>query len=248
MIDLRPEDAIHKSYLNRLLIEIADNPHLSQELAFKGGTCASMLGFLDRFSIDLDFDLLQKTDEAIIRKELRNIINHLNLTIKREFDDVLMFQIQYPNALNKRNSIKISVNSFVVKANKYKVQYFPEIDRLINSQTIETMFANKLVTVMDRYNLHHTIAGRDIYDIHHFFVNGYSYLGPVIKERTGDDPSNYFKKLIKFIRKNINQTIINEDLNTLLSHRQFQGIRRVLIPETLNILTNELKQPKLTTS
>ena len=236
MIDLRPEDSIHKSYLNRILIEIIDNPILSQKLAFKGGTCASMLGFLDRFSVDLDFDLLQKTDNLVIRKEFRNIFSHLGLTVKKEFDDVLMFQVQYPSTPNKRNSIKISVNSLFVKANQYKIQYFPEIDRLMNAQTIETMFANKLVTVMDRFNLHNTIAGRDIYDIHHFFVNGYSYLEPVIKERTGDNSKDYFKKLAEFIRRNVTQTMINEDLNTLLSDRQFQTIRKVLIPETLSFL------------
>jgi len=244
MTELRPEDSIHKSYLNRLLIEISDNSKLSQALAFKGGTCASMLGFLDRFSVDLDFDLLQKTDEAILRKEFRHIVSHLDLVIKKEFDDVLMFQIGYPSVPNKRNSIKISINSLIVKANQYKVQYFPEIDRLINAQTIETMFANKLVAVMDRYNLRHTIAGRDIYDIHHFFISSYSYLGSVIKERTGDDPKYYFEKLSKFIKQKVTQTIINEDLSTLLSNRQFQGIRKVLIPETLNFITNEQKQLK----
>ena len=58
MIDIRPEDIIHKSYLNRLLMEIIDRPVLSHNLAFKGGTCAAMLGYLDRFSVDLDFDVL----------------------------------------------------------------------------------------------------------------------------------------------------------------------------------------------
>ena len=244
MLYLRPEDTIHKSYLNRLLIEISDNPKLSQALAFKGGTCASMLGFLDRFSVDLDFDLLQKTDEAIIRSKLRSIIDHLGLEVKREFDDVLMFQVQYPSIPNKRNSIKISINTLKIKANQYKVQYFPEIDRLVNAQTLETMFANKLVAVTDRYNTHHTIAGRDIYDIHHFFVNGYSYLGSVIEERTGDSPKHYFENLVEFIKQKVTQTMINEDLNTLLPDRQFQAIRKILIPETLSFLINEEKRLK----
>jgi predicted nucleotidyltransferase component of viral defense system len=132
----------------------------------------------------------------------------------------------------------------IIKTNQYKVQYFPEIDRLINAQTIETMFANKLVAIMDRYDLHHTIAGRDIYDIHHFFISGYSYLGPVIKERTGVDPKHYFEKLIEFIKQKVTQTTINEDLSTLLPNQKFQAIRKVLIPETISFLTSEQKQPK----
>ena len=58
MLDLRPEDILHKSNLHRLLMEVVDQPVLAQSLAFKGGTCAAMLGYLDRFSVDLDFDLV----------------------------------------------------------------------------------------------------------------------------------------------------------------------------------------------
>lgn len=239
MMELRPEDAIHKSYLNRILIEICDQPQLSQMLAFKGGTCASMLGFLDRFSVDLDFDLVQRNSGVDIRKIFRDIFNHLGLTVNKEFDNVFMFQVQYPSTPNKRNSTKISVNSTVPKANQYKVQYFSEIDRLFNSQTVETMFANKLVAVTDRHELHQTITGRDIYDIHHYFVSGYFYLGSVIKERTGNDPKIYFEKLIDFIKKHVTQTAINQDLNMLLPNQQFQRIRKVLIPETLNFLMKE---------
>jgi predicted nucleotidyltransferase component of viral defense system len=56
MLVLRLEDILHKSYLNRVLMEIIDRPVLAHNLAFKGGMCASMLGYLDRFSVDLDFE------------------------------------------------------------------------------------------------------------------------------------------------------------------------------------------------
>ena len=58
MLIPRREDAIHKAWLLRLLTAICEQPTLSQNLGFKGGTCAAMRGFLNRFSIDLDFDLL----------------------------------------------------------------------------------------------------------------------------------------------------------------------------------------------
>jgi len=45
MPKLRPEELLHKSYLNRLLMEIIDRPVMAQSLAFKGGTCASMPGY-----------------------------------------------------------------------------------------------------------------------------------------------------------------------------------------------------------
>jgi predicted nucleotidyltransferase component of viral defense system len=239
MIELRPEDLLHKSYLNRLLIEISDHPILAHALAFKGGTCAGMLGYLDRFSVDLDFDVTPKADSEQIRLSLRKIYNHLGLLVIKEFDNIPFYQIRYQSPPGKRNSIKVSVNTLVIHANQYKVQYFPEIDRYLMSQTIETMVANKLVAVTDRFRQHQTVAGRDIYDIHFFLTHGYNYLGAVIEERTGQTPLVYFSSLIDFIQKHVTQTIINEDLNTLLPPKSFQQIRKILIPETLSLLARE---------
>jgi hypothetical protein len=239
MIDLRPEDIIHKSYLNRLLMEIIDHPALAHNLAFKGGTCAAMLGYLDRFSVDLDFDVLKNADEAAIRRELHQVFDYLGLEVTGELDKALFFQLRYPNEPGKRNKMNVGASSLKVKANQYQAQYLAEIDRFMTCQTVETMFANKLVAVTNRYELRRTIAGRDIYDIHHFFVHGYSYHAPVIQERTGLDPKEYLRKLSDFIKKHVTQTIINEDLNTLLPNKRFQQIRKVLIPETLSLLARE---------
>lgn len=242
MIILRPENIQHKSYLDRILIEIIDNPILSQNLAFKGGTCAAMLGFLDRFSVDLDFDLFNKSKSVTLREEFHKVFNQVGFTVTKEFDNILFFQIRYPTTKSGiRNTLKISAHDIPIKANKYSVQYFKEIDRLIKSQTIETMFANKLVAITDRFDKHESIAGRDIYDIHHFFVQGYKYNGAVIQERTGLTSKVYLTNLIKFISKHINQTVINEDLNTLLPNDQFQQIRKVVVPETISFLENELQ-------
>lgn len=242
MLDLRPEDILHKSYLHRLLMEIVDQPLMAQTLAFKGGTCAAMLGYLDRFSVDLDFDVLKDADEAALRKTFHRVFSQLNFSVTLEFDKALFFQLRYPSGPGKRNSLKVSASNIRVEANQYKVQYFQEINRLMNSQTIGTMFANKLVAVTDRYTQHKTIAGRDIYDIHHFFVQGYPCDGAVILERTGLEPEKYFEMLIGFIRKHVTQTTINEDLNSLLPNSQFQQVRKILIPETLSLLEREKKQ------
>jgi predicted nucleotidyltransferase component of viral defense system len=239
MLDLRPEDILHKSHLQRLLMEIIDHPLLAQSLAFKGGTCAAMLGYLDRFSVDLDFDTIREPDPMELRYAFRQVFGQLGFTITLEFDKAIFFQLRYASNSGKRSILKVSASSTRVHTNQYKVQYFPEIDRLINSQTIETMFANKLVAVTDRYTQHKTIAGRDIYDVHHFFVQGYSYNGAVIQERTGLSPEEYFKQLFEFIKTHVNQTIINEDLNPLLPNQQFQNIRKILLPETLSFLSRE---------
>ncbi len=244
MVDLRPEDIIHKSHMHRLLIEIVDQPVMSQMLAFKGGTCAAMLGYLDRFSIDLDFDALEGADETELREGFHKAFEYLGLGVKIAFDNVLFFQLKYQNEPGKRNTLKVSASTERVLANQYQVAYFPEIDRMIKCQTIETMFANKLVAVMDRYNRHQSIAARDIYDVHHFFIRGFDYHFAVIKERTGLEPGVFFSQLRAFINKHVNQRTINEDLNSLLPNPMFQKIRKILIPETLSLLDKELMKYK----
>jgi len=243
MLDIRPEDLIHKSYLNRLLIEIIDRPALAQGLIFKGGSCAAMLGYLDRFSVDLDFDVSSQANEAFLRQEFYQTFQNLGLVVTREINQALFFQIRYPSEPGRRSTLKVSASNIQVHANQHKAQYLAEIDRLANCQTIETMFANKLVAVRDRFQMHRTIAGRDIYDIHHFFVHGYSYHAPVIEERTGLGPKAYLQELVIFIREHVTQTTINEDLNTLLSPGRFQQICKILIPETLSLLARELEKP-----
>ena len=65
---------------------------------------------------------------------------------------------------------------------------------------------------MDRFEKTGHIAGRDLYDIHHFFMNGYSYDPAVIIERTGLWQKDFFSKLIIFIEKYVTDQIITEDL------------------------------------
>ena len=238
----RKKDAYHKMRLLRLLIGIIDNEEISTHLCFKGGTCAAMLGFLDRFSVDLDFDLLRGVNKELLRPKLHHIFTGLDLSLRDESKTTLQFFLQYKVEPQERNTIKLDILDCGFKSNICKVQYLPEVDRFVNCQTIETMFANKLVSLVDRYEKNKSIAGRDIYDIHQFFMRGYSYEQKIIKERRGVETRDFLQELIYFIEQKITQTIINQDLNTILPRERFSKIRKVLKNETLTFLRDELKR------
>ena len=241
MILPKPEDALHKAVMVRLLIHILDEPSLSQNLFFKGGTCALMLGFLDRFSLDLDFDLKKESGKEMARKNLKDIFKRAGFTIKEEAKDSLFFVLKYLSPKGKRNTLKISIVDNPAKQNTYGVFLLPEIDRFANCQTKETMFSHKLVALVDRFEKYKTIAGRDIYDIHHFFSQGFSYNKKVIEERRGIKTKTYFRQLIKFIEKRVTQKVLSEDLNYLLPSLKFSQIRKTLKAEVLMFLKDELK-------
>lgn len=242
MILPKPEDALHKAWLYRLLMALINEPTVSQQIFFKGDTCASMLNYLDKFSIDLDFDLKIKVNQPALRRRLHQLFKRQGLKLKDESQKALQFFLKYPSLPGKRNTLKLDMVDKVIRANIYQAQYLREIDRYMNCQTIETMFGHKLVAVTDRYKRNKTIAGRDIYDLHHFFIQGLSYNQAVIEERTKMKALDYLKKLVKFIESKITQTVIDQDLNILLPKKRFDYLRQKLKTETLMFIKDEIKR------
>jgi len=252
MILPHKKDAIHKAWLYRLLSAIYDNRVLAEQLYFKGGTCAAMLGWLDRFSIDLDFDCKAKASARggqgggmrRVQKELESIFVDLGLEIKDKSKNAPQYFLRYPAEANARNTIKIDATMPPPKANVYHTALLGDIDRIVPCQTKETMFANKLVALIDRFEKHESIAGRDLYDIHHFFMKGFSYTKEVIVERRKTTVPVFLKELIDFVEKRITETIITQDLSALLPRDKFQKIRKVLKAETLMFLRDELRRTR----
>lgn len=237
------KDALHKAWMFRVLRVVADDAHLTKALVFKGGTCAAMRGFLDRFSVDLDFDYVGSADEMdATRTRLEKLFSNLGLTVKDASREVPQYFLKYPANESGRNTLKFEATTLASAANKIEKVRLLDIDRVFPCQTIETMFAHKLVALVDRYERHGSIAGRDVYDIHHFFLNGVSYDTGVIQDRRGVPALAYLKDLRAFIARRITDTIIDQDLNVLLSPDQFRGIRHILKEETLAFLDDEIKR------
>lgn len=242
MIVPRRQDAYHKMQLLRLLMAIIDQEKISTQICFKGGSCAALLGFLDRFSIDLDFDLLKGVNREAIRSRLHQVFVNLGLEIKDESQTTLQFFLRYSAKPGQRNTLKLEILDEIFDSDVYRPQYLTEIDRYGLCQTIETMFAHKLVALIDRYEKNKSIAARDLYDIHHFFSQGYSYEQAIIRERRGVTVNTYLKELIDFVQGKITQTIIDQDLNTILPRDKFVKIRQQLKAESLMFLQDELKR------
>jgi predicted nucleotidyltransferase component of viral defense system len=83
MLTPRTSDTEHRVWLLRLLTAIVDDRLLASVLHFKGGTCAAMRDLLDRFSVDLDFDLAQTENIPDVRMHLEAIFSKLGLHHQR---------------------------------------------------------------------------------------------------------------------------------------------------------------------
>ena len=242
MILPSPKEALHRSQLHKILIEIADTPQLSKALIFKGGTCAAMQDYLDRFSVDLDFDLKQETPKDFVRTALEEIFKKLDFKVKSKNEATIQYVLKYSAPKELRNTLKFDAVGFALDSDVFKPTYLADIDRYLTCQTIDTMFAHKLVAVLDRYTKHGTVAGRDIYDIYYFFVNGYPYNKKVIEQRTSLNTLDYLKKLKKFVESKVTSLVIDEDLNMLMPLAKFSSIRKSLKSEVLSLLRDEIEQ------
>lgn len=229
-------DTIHRAWLLRLLSAIADDRGLAAILRFKGGTCAAMRNFLDRFSVDLDFDLLEKRHIPMAREHLERIFPRLDLVIKDRSKTVPQYFLHYESGGGRRSTIALDITVPPPRANEYETVHLPDIDRFVPCQTVATMVANKLATPVERFEKHGAIAGRDIYDIHHFLLHDLPINDAVIEERTGKTAPEHLGALANFIETHVTQTVIDQDLNTLLLPQHFQKIRRYLKAETLSLL------------
>lgn len=240
MISFNIDTARHKAQVYRLLTAMLDEPAVSQPLVFKGGTCAAMSGFLDRFSVDLDFDLVDPSQKESLRKMLHQLFVASGFKIEQESKNALQFFLKYDAPANNRNTLKLEITDVIFETTETEFRYLADIKRNVCCHKRDSMFAHKLVAITDRYKAHKNIAARDLYDIHHFFMQGYTYNGSIIIERTGLDVKEYLHELKGFIQKKITQKIIDQDLNFLFPIERFRIIRRVIKDETIWFLDNEL--------
>ena len=242
MIIPKPSDAKHKTQMYRLLREILQNSILANKLVFKGGTYAALRGVLDRFSVDLDFDLPNSSNIPELRIICHDIFKNLNLEVKDESKNHLQFFLKYEASEFERNTLKLEINDQVSKANKYEKYFLPEIAMYCNAHTLDTMFACKLIAAKARFDKNGKIAGRDFYDLHKFFNDGLSINKEVVEDLSNLTYKNYLISLAQFIEKEVSSKLLLEDLNPLLDTKKPKHYLKDLKEELLLMISDEIKR------
>jgi len=242
MIIPKPSDAKHKTQMYRLLREILQNNILANKLVFKGGTYAALRGVLDRFSVDLDFDLPNSSNIPELRIICHDIFKNLNLEVKDESKNHLQFFLKYEASEFERNTLKLEINDQVSKANKYEKYFLPEIAMYCNAHTLDTMFACKLIAAKARFDKNGKIAGRDFYDLHKFFNDGLSINKEVVEDLSNLTYKNYLISLAQFIEKEVSSKLLLEDLNPLLDTKKPKHYLKGLKKELLLMISDEIKR------
>ena len=218
--------ATHKNILLKILKDIYTDTSLGPLLGFKGGTATYLFYNLDRFSVDLDFDLLDENRGQEVFDKVEKIAKEYGaIKEKRNKKHTLFILLSYSE---EAQNIKIEINkrSF---GSQYEVKNYLGISMLIMKR--EDMFAHKLVAMIER----NKIANRDIYDIHFFLKNNWEINKEIVEKRTEMKFIDYLKKCIEFV-ENIPDRGILSGMGELINEKQKHWAKSKLKKDTVFLL------------
>jgi hypothetical protein len=199
----------NKFILVQILKEIYSNISISSLLGLKGGTALYLFYNLPRFSVALDFNLLDLKEKEKVFPIIRNILKKAGvLKDEREKKDTLFFLLSYGE---KASNIKVEVSKKIFP-DHYDVKNYLGISMLVLRK--EDMFAHKLVALSERK----TVANRDFFDLWFFMKNNWEVNREIVEMRTGMELNNYLKDCIKKVGK-VDERYILQGLGEILDKK-----------------------------
>lgn len=225
---------IHKSILLQILKEIYTNNSLGPLLGFKGGTAAHFFYSLSRFSVDLDFDLLNETKEDFVFEKAGEILKEFG-SIREKYKKLhtLFFVLSYDE---KAQNIKTEINRRGF-GSRYGLKHYLGIPMVVMVK--EDMFAHKLVAMLERGKT----ANRDVFDIWSFLKNNWPINKEIVEKRTGMAFKDYLKKCIAFVESLSDRGILH-GMGELLDERRKAWAKANLKRDATFLMKVRLEQEK----
>jgi hypothetical protein len=218
--------SIHKNILVQILIDIYSDTTISPYLGFKGGTAAYLFYGLDRYSVDLDIDILDESKEDYIFEQVEKIVRkygEVKESRKKRYN--LIFLLSYDNKEKNAQNVKIEINRRQF-GSKYDVRAFNGVSMLVMIK--EDMFAHKLVAMHERLGE----TNRDIFDVWFFSKNNWEINKEVVEKRTGMTYKKFLLLCIKELEDMDNNDIL-KGLGELVTEKQKAWIKSILKVETI---------------
>ncbi len=213
----------HRVILIDILKSIYDDPILRTILGFKGGTAAMLFYDLPRFSVDLDFDLLDHTKKEIVFEKMKTLLKDHGLL--REAKDKrfsLFFIISYEKY---EHTIKVDISKRK-NASAFLPKGYLGITALVMKP--DDAVASKLAALLTRSKF----ANRDVFDIWYFLKNKWVINERTLIEKTGLTLNKALEQAILRI-SNIDKRYILHGLGELIDAKQKAWVREKLVDETV---------------
>lgn len=192
----------HKVILIEILKDIFSDPTISPLLGFKGGTEAYLFHGLDRFSVDLDFDLLDESQAQDVFDGLKRLLpNHGKLKQADWKRFTLIFILDYSGKTEGDQNVKVEINlrSF---GSRYETRHYLGIPMRV--MVPEDMVAHKLIACYERIGK----ANRDLYDSYYFLSHHWEINKELIESRTGMPFEEFIRLLMQSVEKTSSRMIL----------------------------------------
>ncbi len=209
----------------QVLLGIFRQPELSNVLGFKGGTSLMLFHGLNRFSTDLDFNLLDKSKEEYVYHELHKLLvkfGTIDDEALKHFGALLV--LDYGKG---ERMLKLEVSNRVYP-DHYEIRSL--LGTNIRVMTLSDMFAHKLCALGER------ITPRDIYDVWFFLQNRTEINEEIVRLRTGLSVSEYAQQCAETVRGFSSRALMQGLGEVLMDNQTKNFARKQLIPDTATAL------------
>ena len=228
----------HKYFMLQILRDIYSDLELANALVFKGGTALMFFSKLPRFSVDLDFNIIQSDKEAEIYQKIRIILlkyGTIDDEAQKFFGPILV--LNYEKGERK---LKVEISNRQQDC-RYEVKTFMGINMLV--MTDADMFANKLCALLDRNEL----TNRDIFDCWFFMENRTPVNQNLVENRMKMPFSDYLQNCIDALNNLSNKNLLN-GIGDLVDEKMKNFVRTKLCAETITLLRFYKEFPIISTN
>lgn len=166
---------LHRTSFLNVLRSIYSDPELRTILGFKGGTAALFFYELPRFSVDLDFDLLDPEKKELVFAKVKALLEK-NGVLGQAWDKqyTLFYLLHYQKG---ERSLKIEISKRPSRS-MFEIKNYLGISMLVMKQ--EDITAGKLAALLTRREF----ASRDMFDLEFFLRNNWPINEEVVKQKT----------------------------------------------------------------
>ena len=216
----------HKFFLMQILKDIYSDIELANCLGFKGGTALMFFYDLPRFSVDLDFNLLNPAKEKTVYEKVRTILSKQG----KIFDEAMKFYgpiIVLDYGIGERK-LKVEISNRQWN-NRYEIKNLLGINMQV--MVASDMFAHKLCAMLDRGE----VTNRDIFDSWFFMQKQTPINKDIVETRMEMPLADYIQKCIGHLESMSDRGMLN-GLGELMDEDIKKFVRSKLRTETISLL------------
>lgn len=217
----------HKFFMLQILKDIYSDIELNSVLGFKGGTALMFFYELPRFSVDLDFNLLDKTKEEFVYNKIQKKLEQYGRIIDKAMKHYGPIIVLDYGAGERNLKVEISNRQWT---DSYEIKNLLGINMKV--MVLSDMFAHKLCALLDR----NSITNRDIFDCWFFMKNKIPVNAKIIESRMEMPLREYLQSCITHMEKLSNKNLLY-GLGELTDAEMKNFVRNKLKSEVISLLT-----------